>query len=325
MKLALNLLILASMASTSSAFVPSPSFNTLSKCTTSLNGLLDDSEADFDKALASRMGYQPGKADTEFARRFGKYAGKDIKTVGEAFTEFTETLGSPINALYKNMMTDVVGTTHLVLVNARFQQDAIWSLGLLSTVDLLLKNYPEQDIKENIISSFTKSVGLDLDAMRAEAKTVVDWAQGKSKDEISAALAGEGDSPIAAIAKAAKADEFWMYSRYFGIGLLKLMEMVGLEMDKETCYPVMEEWVGKSMGKSYFTACNDSDTYFNVKNKLDMMETLMKEVEIREKKRLAQRLEDKAEAALRKAEKEVKLQAEVDSEAEKQKETQSAN
>jgi hypothetical protein len=54
--------------------------------------------------------------------------------------------------------------------------------------------------------------------------------------------------------------------------------------------------------------------YFKVKAKLDMMETMMKEIEIREKKRMAERLEDKAEAALRAADREAMFQKEIEAE-----------
>jgi len=173
-------------------------------------------------------------------------------------------------------MTDTVGTTHLIVVNARFQRDAIWSLGIVTSLQLLLKNYPDQDFSQRMISALFTSVGISQEQVYADAKMLEEWAKGKSVSDIALALeAKEGDESIMAnIARDIQRNEFWMYSRFFGIGLVKLMDMAGVGMNADDVYPVMEEWMSKHLGKSHFTACSDSDTYFKIKDKLDMMETV---------------------------------------------------
>merc|ERR1711966_429076 len=184
--------------------------------------------------------------------------------------------------------------------------------------DLVLKNYPEQDTAKLIKTAMITSVGLDEAEVDAEAAKLEAWAQGKTKDEISSALKGEGDGLLSEIASSIKGDEWWMYSRFFGIGLIKLMEMSGVEQDMSVAYDVMEDWVGTCLGKPYYTACSDSDLYFAQKGKLDMMETMMKEIEIREKKRMADRLEAKADMALAAAERVAKEKEVVDAELQKE-------
>jgi hypothetical protein len=210
---------------------------------------------DISAALDKEVSYQPGKANTDFARKYGHLAGAQIRTVGEAFTQFTETLGVPVNALYKGICTDLVGSLHLIVVNARFNRDALFSLGLVAALDLVLKNYPEQNTAKKIKSAMIESVGLNEAEIDADAAKLEAWAQGKTKADISSALRGEGDSPLAEIARAAKDDQWWMYSRFFGIGLIRIMDIVGVEQDMSVAYDCMEEWVGKCLGKPFYTAC----------------------------------------------------------------------
>eukprot|EP00979_Chaetoceros_neogracilis_P016491 scaffold8203_cov271-Chaetoceros_neogracile.AAC.2 len=309
MNLKYSALIAALAVSTTSAFTGPTAFHR----STALSGIADD---DIESAVNRASLYEAGAADTPFAKRYRDLKGKKVKTLGEAFADFTDRLGTPINALYKNMMTDIVGTTHLTVVNARFVRDPIWSLGMVSSLELLLKNYPETEARQRITTALFDACGLNEEDVRSEATALKTWAAGKTSDQIATALKGEGDGPIVPVALAAKADEFWMYSRFFSIGLVSMMEDCGVDPNADDVYPVMEEWMGKSLGKSHFTACSDSDTYFKIKNKLDMMETMMKEIEIREKKRMAERLEDKAEAALKKAERGVELEKEIAKEAE---------
>eukprot|EP00542_Grammatophora_oceanica_P019750 CAMPEP_0194049226 /NCGR_PEP_ID=MMETSP0009_2-20130614/30049_1 /TAXON_ID=210454 /ORGANISM="Grammatophora oceanica, Strain CCMP 410" /LENGTH=335 /DNA_ID=CAMNT_0038695331 /DNA_START=131 /DNA_END=1138 /DNA_ORIENTATION=+ len=257
-----------------------------------------------EKMLFDIPGYAPGKGDGELAKRYGHLAGAEIKTVGEAFAQFTKEAGNTISPLYKNYMSDIVGITHLIVVNARFQRDPLWSYGIKKTMDMYLKNYPEPDIKDRLYQAFFKSVDQDVKEIEKEAAVVEEWVKGKKFADVEAALMGEGDSFLAKIVnEKIKPDEFWMYSRYFTFGLIGLMEETEVDdLDKEVSFNIIEDVMKNKLKLPHIQACRDSDTYWKKQEKLMIMETMMKEIEIREKKRMADRLEQKAEAALAAAE-----------------------
>merc|ERR1719174_3514394 len=229
-------------------------------------------------------------------------AGKPVPTVSDAMAVFTTELGGPINTLYRNYLSDLVATTHLSVVDARFKLDGIWCLGFTTVTDVLLRNYPEKDFGEKMVRALATSANLEYENVKGQADETKAWAEGKTAEDVAAALRGEGDS---AISKAAKADDYWLYTRFFGIGLIKLMEVTGTEATND----VMQKWVKEDLAKSSQKAEADLDQWNALNSKLVMMETLMKEIEIREKKKMADRLEEKAAAALKKQERDAEIEA----------------
>ncbi|KAM3569152.1 hypothetical protein VYU27_008739, partial [Nannochloropsis oceanica] len=96
------------------------------------------------------------------------------------------------------------------------------------------------------------------------------------------------EKEIAAIAKA----NTFLPERYFSFGLCKTMEAVGVEVNWDS----IKVWCGKlNMDESRTQL--DWDLLERSMKKLGELELLMKQVEIREKKRLAERLEEKAKKA----------------------------
>ena len=115
----------------------------------------------------------------------------------------------------------------------------MWCLGFTTVTDVLLRNYPEADFGARMVNALAKSAGLDYADVKSQADEVKAWASGKSAEDVASALRGEGDSIVSAIAKDAKGDEYWLYTRFFGIGLIAVMGETGTEAKNE----VMSKWV----------------------------------------------------------------------------------
>merc|ERR1711871_1143522 len=92
-----------------------------------------------------------------------------------------------------------------------------------------------------------------------------------------------------------------MGSRVWAVGLFKMMNMAGVEPISNE---VLVKWATAiGLDKSNFAVLeSDYDLYSSSLTKLRELEQLFKEIEIREKKKLAERLEAKAAAAVKAAE-----------------------
>lgn len=236
--------------------------------------------------------------DTPLSRRFGSLKGKNVKPVSESMRQFCEAYPKPILPQYRTLVNDLIQSTHLTTVDARFKYDAIFGHGLHSVFYKLMKAYPGEGEKDKLFKALVSSLDLDPAQLAADSEALASWAKSASEADLAAALKGEGDSQIATVAKGAKQDEFYMYSKMWGIGLIQLMENCGIELSDEKLESLITNF-GLPAGK----AKQDLQQYKDILEKSAAAEQLFKEIEIREKKKMADRLEAKAKAALEAASK----------------------
>eukprot|EP00638_Chattonella_subsalsa_P009660 CAMPEP_0117753414 /NCGR_PEP_ID=MMETSP0947-20121206/12204_1 /TAXON_ID=44440 /ORGANISM="Chattonella subsalsa, Strain CCMP2191" /LENGTH=336 /DNA_ID=CAMNT_0005572277 /DNA_START=120 /DNA_END=1130 /DNA_ORIENTATION=+ len=247
-----------------------------------------------------------GNPDTELFKRFGHLKGAKVKTVSETLSQFYSSYGKPIFPQYRNIVTEILTSTHLSVVCAMFTPDPIFTYGLKLLWQEFMGTYPVPEHCDQMYESMIKALGFDVEAVAEDEKKVLAFVEGKSEDEILAVIKGEADDAVfGPVFKAIREDKFWWYSRPFGAGIFSIMKKAGVELNNEN----LEKWVA-CMNVRDNLPKQDLEIYQTSLIKIKEAEKMYKEVEIREKKAMAKRLEEKAQRALEKAEAAAKRAAE---------------
>lgn len=277
--------------------------------------------------------FEHGVPDTAMTRRFGHLRETAVKTVAETVSDFYEYYKEVVISQFRTMVTEYLQSTHLIVYDARFKYDPFFGAGLYTSFMRFMRTYPKEGESEKIFDGIVKAMGKGLDPqqMRDDAAAVKAWAEGRSEDDVMAAMKGEGESNIATegfyVARTGLGPfgegweekgedvEWFLYNRMWAVGVFGLIEGIGLEPTED----LLEKWFAV-LGTSAQGAIKDLNLYQEQVGKVEQAEQLFKEIEIREKKRLAERLESKAQDAIRAAER-----AEKDAEAEREEEERIAN
>jgi photosystem II biogenesis protein Psp29 len=187
--------------------------------------------------------------DTSLSRRFGSLKGRDVKPVSETMRAFSSAYSKPVLPQYRTLVNDLLQSVHLTTVDARFKFDSLFCLGLWGAYNKLMKAYPGAGEADTIFNAMVSSLDLEPAKVKSDAESLLAWAKSTSKSDLEAALRGEGSGPLADIAKAAKEDEFYLYSKMWGVGLIQLMDAVGVETSEENLDGLMAQ-VGMPAGKA---------------------------------------------------------------------------
>lgn len=226
-----------------------------------------------------------------------------VKTVSETIADFYKGYPQPpVLPMYRTFVVDFITQTHLAVVDSRFKYDAIFGLGMSTYFNGLMGNYDklvQSEQSGKIWAAICKSLGMNPDEVTADAEAMSAYATSSSPADILQHLEGAAAPSDARVSEAFSSIQSKLYTMTYSVGLFKMMELSGIELSKGN----VEEWAKalKIDPPSKVTA--DLETYKQNQNKLQKAEEMMREIEIREKKKLAERLEQKAKALAEKASK----------------------
>jgi hypothetical protein len=151
-----------------------------------------------------------------------------------------------------------------------------------------MKGYALQDEIDVIFNEMMKAVGFDPAVIRADAKKILTLVKESPLEGDDFLNAQEGE--IADIFNAVRKNRFFKYSDAWGLGLGRVMELKGLDVNATT----FDVW--SSSLKWVFTPrlMQSWDEFCGDQLKMSGVEAMQKQLLIREKKRAAERLEMKA-------------------------------
>lgn len=245
------------------------------------------------KGMTVKLGVD---ALSEFQGRRSSILGQnpEKETVELTMNRFNNLYKRPVIPFYRTTLYELVQTTHLAVTDATFMYTHFFAYGFVYAFDAIFKGYPVENEYIAFFEAAARSANLDPDKIRKDADLLKAYmTSGKTEADFDRAIESPKDGDVVEQELAAiKAGSAFLPERYFSFGLCKTMEALGAEVNWES----IKRFCNK-LGLEETRTQLDWDLLERTTRKLSDVETLMKQVEIREKKRLAERLEAKAKKA----------------------------
>ena len=259
-------------------------------------------------------------------------AAKNPPTVADTKAKFMEAYDKPVNPMYSTVVNELLVQQHLWRYQKRYQYDPVFAVGVCSIFDQVLDDLSEAE-QEALFGAYVNVRGprpptprprrargarppprpplpdrlphhpspaqaLDEDPKKykADAKKMEAWASAlSSADGVSPDAAGdEGQKALAEVAARISSGDFY-YTRFFAIGLFRLLELSGAST------PDALKATVKAMGVDSSAVTRDLNQYKSVLSKLTTAKEMMKEFLEREKRKTAERQAEKAAKAEKEA------------------------
>lgn len=159
------------------------------------------------------------------------------RTVSDAKRVFYTLHTRPVNTIYRRVVDELMVEMHLLSVNADFNYNPIYALGVVTAFERFMQGYqPERD-KDPIFNALCQSVEDDPQKYRRDAERLGTVAKNlPAKDLIAWVLQDttlDGTSDLQEQIQAIASNPNFKYSRLFAIGVFTLLELSEPELVKD--------------------------------------------------------------------------------------------
>ncbi|CAM8880160.1 hypothetical protein QQ045_020644 [Rhodiola kirilowii] len=210
----------------------------------------------------------------------------DPPTVADTKANFLKAYKKPIPSIYNTVLQELIVQQHLTRYRQSYSYDPVFALGFVTIYDQLMDGYPSVEDREAIFQAYIRALQEDPEQYRKDAHKLEEWARSQSATSLLefSSREGEVEGSLKDIAERASGKGSFSYSRFFAVGLFRLLEL------SNASEPSTLEKLCAALNIPKRSVDRDLDVYRNLLNKLVQAKELLKEYVDREKKKQEERL-----------------------------------
>ncbi|XP_073039758.1 protein THYLAKOID FORMATION1, chloroplastic-like isoform X1 [Primulina eburnea] len=219
-------------------------------------------------------------------------AATDVPPVSETKLNFLKAYKRPIPSVYNTVLQELIVQQHLMRYKKSYRYDPVFALGFVTVYDQLMDGYPSDEDRDAIFKAYIEALKEDPAQYRADAVKLEEWARAQSSSTLVdfGSREGEVEGYLKDIAERSRNTGSFSYSRFFAVGLFRLLELAN------ATEPTVLEKLCVALNVNKKSVDRDLDVYRNLLSKLVQAKELLKEYVDREKKKTEARAAESQKA-----------------------------
>eukprot|EP00466_Bigelowiella_natans_P005790 jgi/Bigna1/91963/estExt_fgenesh1_pg.C_1380012 len=207
--------------------------------------------------------------------------------VSETTQKFHGSFKHPLPMIYSSFVSRLITEQHFVRYNRKYEYNPVFALGVCSVFDQVFESLGE-DKKQQLFEGYIGALAETPATYRADQASLEEWAKSKSAADI--APKADGDQFEKILAGISENSENFLYSKFFSIGLFRMLELTGAKDPK-----ALENLV-TSLNLRMEPVIRDLNYYKSSLSALITAQELKKEAEARNRKKMEEAMAKKSEA-----------------------------